>query len=366
MRNNLKMTDQVVVPFNKIKQFVELSLTSIGVPIHIATSTASNLIEADIKGHYSHGVSRLPFYIHDLQSGITSKDGEIKIIKQKYGTCQVDGNNLLGAYIGIFCMNKAIELAKQFGVGMVTVKQSNHFGICSFYSEMAERNDLIGMAFTNTSPCVFHCRAAEKGMGSNPISFAAPTSKDGDNFSLDMATTTVAYGKIEVVQRKGKDEVPVSWGADKNGIQSRSANEILTDGGLMPLGGVEETGGYKGSGLGMMVEILCGVLSGSSFGKNIRFWQKDTSGQADLGQCFIAIDPECFDDDFKNRCQTYIDESRELKAVEEDKPVLVPGDPERKQKNLCNEKGGVIYDKYQIEIFENLAKELNLENITFF
>uniref|UniRef100_A0A0K0FDK1 Lactate dehydrogenase n=1 Tax=Strongyloides venezuelensis TaxID=75913 RepID=A0A0K0FDK1_STRVS len=360
------MESQIVVPFDKIRNFVEESLTSVGVPLHIATETASNLIEADIKGHYSHGVSRLPNYINDLTSGITSKDGDITIEKEKFSTCQVNGNNILGAYVGSWCMKKAIDLAKKYGVGMVTVKQSNHFGICSYYSEMAEKENLIGMAFTNTSPCVYHSRAAEKGMGSNPISLAAPASKDGDHFSLDMATTTVAYGKIEVVQRKGKDEVPVSWGADKNGIQSRSAKEILSDGGLMPLGGVEETGGYKGTGLGMMVEILCGVLSGSSFGKNIRFWQKDASGMANLGQCFIVIDPDCFEDNFKERCQQYIDETRSLKPVEDGKSVLVPGDIEKIRKDICNEKGGVIYEQYQIDIFKELGYKLNLNCKKFF
>uniref|UniRef100_A0A0K0E9D2 Lactate dehydrogenase n=1 Tax=Strongyloides stercoralis TaxID=6248 RepID=A0A0K0E9D2_STRER len=360
------MNSQIVIPFEKIRNFVEECLTSVGVPIYIATETASNLIEADIKGHYSHGVSRLPFYINDLTSGITSKDGNITIEKEKFSTCQINGNNLLGAYVGSFCIKKAIELAKKYGVGIVTAKQSNHFGICSYYSEMAEKEGLISMVFTNTSPCVFHCRAAEKGMGSNPISLAAPSSTEGDNFSLDMATTTVAYGKIEVLQRKGQDEVPISWGANKNGIQSRSANEILSDGGLMPLGGVEETGGYKGSGLGMMVELLCGVLSGASFGKNIRFWQKDTSGIANLGQCFIAIDPDCFEDNFKERCQQYLDETRNLKPVDEEKSVLVPGDVERKKKEMCYKKGGVIYEQYQIDIFRKLALQLNLDSTNFF
>ncbi|CEF65224.1 Malate/L-lactate dehydrogenase family-containing protein [Strongyloides ratti] len=360
------MENQIVIPFNKIKNFVEKSLTSVGVPINIATETASNLIEADIKGHYSHGVSRLPFYINDLTSGITSKDGNITIVKEKFSTCQVNGNNLLGAYVGSFCIKKAIELAKKYGVGMVTAKQSNHFGICSYYSEMAEREGLIGMVFTNTSPCVFNCRSSEKGMGSNPISFAAPSLIKDDNFSLDMATTTVAYGKIEVIQRKGEDEIPISWGANKNGIQSRSANEILTDGGLMPLGGIEETGGYKGSGLGMMVELLCGVLSGASYGKNIRFWQKDTSGMADLGQCFIVIDPNCFEDNFEERCQQYLDETRNLKPVEKGKNVLVPGDIERKRKEMCIKKGGVIYEKYQIDILKKLALQLNLDYTIFF
>uniref|UniRef100_A0AC35TR52 Malate/lactate/ureidoglycolate dehydrogenase, LDH2 family n=1 Tax=Rhabditophanes sp. KR3021 TaxID=114890 RepID=A0AC35TR52_9BILA len=312
-----------VVDYDKMVEFVVNSLISVGVAEDHAKVTAELLIEADLKGHYSHGVARLPFYIHDITNSLTEKHGLPSILKHKGGTAWVDGNNLLGAVVGKFCMEKAIELAQIHGLGMVTVKHSNHFGICSYYSEMASAAGLIGMAFTNTSPCAFHCNASERAIGSNPISFAAPA-KGSDKFSLDMATTTVAYGKIEVVQRKGIDVIPHSWGANENGQESKSATEVLDKGGLMPLGGKMETGGYKGTGLAMMVEILCGVISGASFGKNIRQWQNDVTGSADLGQCFLVIDPECFAPCFSDRLQEYINETRNLETMS-DTPIMVAG-----------------------------------------
>ena len=140
------------------------------------------------------------------------------------------------------------------------------------------------MAFTNTSPCVFPTNSAEKALGSNPICMAAPA-KHGDSFFLDMASTTVAYGKIEVVDKRGGKWIPSGWGADPRGNETHDPKVVLGGGGLQPLGGAEETGGYKGTGLCMMVEVLCGILGGAAFGKNIRQWQT-TEQNADLVSYF--------------------------------------------------------------------------------
>lgn len=170
---------------------------------------------------------------------------------------------------------------------------------------------MIGLAFTNTSPLSYPTRANKRTFGTNPIAFAAPATHG--SFDLDMATTTVAFGKVELNSRKGIN-IPGTWGADKDGHATTNPKDVLGDGGLLPLGGVEETGGYKGYGLQMMVEVLCGILAGSNFGPNIRTWQT-SSGEANLGQCFMAINTASFADGSEERLQSLIDHVHNMEPV---------------------------------------------------
>ena len=198
-------------------------------------------------------------------------------------------------------MKTAIEKAKVAGIGMVSAKMTNHFSICGHWALMAEKEGMIGMAFTNTSPKTFPTRGAAPTLGTNPICMVAPASGD-DNFCIDMATTTVALGKVEVERRKG-NQIPSGWAVNNKGEPTTNPDECWNGGGLMPLGGMEQTGGYKGFGLGMMVDILCGVLAGSNYANQVRRWgfAKDASSPANLGQCFIVIDPGCFAPGFEGR-----------------------------------------------------------------
>ncbi|PIO63655.1 malate/L-lactate dehydrogenase, partial [Teladorsagia circumcincta] len=324
-----------------------------------AQQLADILICSDYRGHYSHGLNRLHIYVNDLAEKSTLSDGEPLIIKQKGATAWVDGCNLLGPVVGNFCMKLAIQKARTHGIGWVVAKNSNHFGIAGWYAESALQQGLVGMAFTNTSPCVFPTNSAEKSLGSNPICLAAPAT-NGDSFFLDMASTTVAYGKIEVVDRRGGKRIPRGWGADADGIETQDPKEVLNGGGLQPLGGSEVSGGYKGTGLCMMVEVLCGIMAGSSFGKSIRKWQS-TEETANLGQCFVAIDPECFAPGFSERLSCFLDETRDLKPIDPSYPVQVAGDPERAHMYMCDELDGIVYKKSQLEHLEKLANDLGVQ-----
>ncbi|XP_013406152.1 uncharacterized protein LOC106170624 isoform X2 [Lingula anatina] len=173
-----------------------------------------------------------------------------------------------------------------------------------------------------------------------------------------MATTTVAYGKVEICQRKGTN-MPKGWGVDQAGKETTNPDEVLEGGGLMPLGGSEECGGYKGYGLAMLVEIFCGILSGAEWGPNIRKWMK-TDRVANLGQCFIAINPENFASGFTDRMQELMDTCRNLEPAEGESEVLVAGDPERKRMSQCDREGGIRYHPNQIAYLEDLAKELGV------
>uniref|UniRef100_A0A7E4WDW3 Malate dehydrogenase n=1 Tax=Panagrellus redivivus TaxID=6233 RepID=A0A7E4WDW3_PANRE len=348
-----------VVPIDEMLSFVQRCVEKSGCISTQSRAVAEMLVYADERGHFSHGVNRLHIYTRDLATGTTKSDGKPSIVKQKGGTALVDGDSALGPIVGRFCVEVGTKLAKENGISIVTARNSNHYGAAGHYATMAAEKGLIGMAFTNTSPCLFPTRSSEKALGSNPISFFAPAT-NGDGFNLDMATSTVAYGKIEVAQRKSKPEVPRGWGADAHGVETTKPSEILGDGGLLPVGGVEERGGYKGTGLCMMVEILCGVLSGAHFGKNVREWQ-GVAREADLGQCYIFIDPECFADGFTSRVQQFIDETRELTPVDPNLPVRVPGDFARTHRQLVKEEGGLVYHGSQIEHLKGIAEELNVE-----
>lgn len=346
--------EQIIIPKKEIRNFIVSCLKRVECCEDHAQQLADILICADYRGHYSHGIARLYVYVEDIATKSCSVKGEPKILKRKGATAWVDGQNLLGPVVGNFCMQLAIETAKEFGIGWVVVKNSNHFGTCGWYVRQAIQNGMVGMVFTNTSPCVFPTRSAEKILGSNPICMAAPA-KNGDSFFLDMAASTVAYGKIELADDAEVDRIPETWGNDCDGQVTSDPKKVLCGGGLQPLGGHEETGGYKGTGLCMMVEILCGILGGAAFGKNIRRW-RSTEESANLGHCFVVIDPDCFASGFPDRLQQFLTETRESKALSEDKPVLVAGDRERAHMAMCDELGGIVYDKIQFEQLEKLAK----------
>jgi len=268
------MSDQsetCCISVSDVKTFVEKCALKVGAHSEHAKDLAEVLAAADYRGHFSHGLNRLELYINDLLSGVMSHDDEPLIEKETVSTALVDGRNLLGAAVGKFSMKLAIKKAKETGIGMVTVHRSNHYGIAGYYSLMAADEDVIGLSFTNAAPSVHNPRSCDPGIiGTNPIGFATPGSED-NRFVLDAATSTVARGKLELARRKGM-KLPHGWGADKEGQETDDPNKVLNGGGLLPLGGADESGGYKGYGLGLMVEILCAVISGATYSKNIRKW----------------------------------------------------------------------------------------------
>lgn len=263
-------------------------------------------------------------------------------------------------------MNLAISKAKEFGIGMISCRGSNHYGIAGYYSLLATRENLIGFSCTNTSPLMAPTRSRVPGLGTNPISFGASTGKKNseDEFILDMATTCVALGKIELAVRKG-EPIPKGWALGEDGRPTSDGEKAMKNACLMPLGGEEENSGYKGYGLALMVELLCGVLSGSNFGPNIRRWNK-AEGVANLGHCFMAIDPDKFGPGARERLDILLKQIRELPSVEENNPVLIPGDPERNHMKKVDKFGGILYHKNQIEASKNLAIRLCVEPMKLF
>ncbi|WKX93735.1 hypothetical protein Q1695_011193 [Nippostrongylus brasiliensis] len=347
----------LIVPKSEVMRYMTEVMKSVKVNPSHCQQLAEVLMEADIRGHYSHGLNRLEMYANDINKKVCQPDGTPKIEKEKGGSALVDGQNLLGPVVGNFCMNLAVKKAKEAGVGWVTARASNHFGICGWYISRAMEHGVMAMAFTSTSPLMFPTRAAKAALGTNPLSLGA-MGTGGDYFLLDMATTAVAIGKVEIFKRKGR-QIPPGWGVGGDGKPSTDCDEILAKGGLFPLGGPELNSGYKGYGLGALVEIFCGVLGGAHWGPHIRKWKSGTT-PADLGQCFICIDTEAFAPGFNKRMQEFIDTMRNLPPADGEK-VLVPGDQERMHAKSVEEYGGIPYHPNQIKNAAEVAKKFNVK-----
>ncbi|XP_069760633.1 uncharacterized oxidoreductase YjmC-like [Narcine bancroftii] len=357
-RDGVWSSTRYLVSRPDLHQFIESCMNAVGAKSSHTLALADELVEGDYRGHYSHGLNRLDMYLKDLKTGICAKDGDPTIEKSTVATALVNGNNLIGPVVGNFCMKIAIQKAKEVGIGWVSAYGSNHYGIAGFYSMQALKCGLIGMTCTNTSPLVVPTRTKECTLGTNPISVAAPA-LNGDSFVLDMATSVVSIGKVEVRQRQGEN-VPKGWGCDPDGKDTNDPTRILKGGGLLPLGGNEATSGYKGYGLSMMVEIFCGILAGAHYNNNIQRW-KETKTMANLGQCFLAINPECFAPGFTSRMSDLLGIHRNLDPSIPGLPVHVPGDPERQHIAECEHYGGIPYHINVVDHMNSVAKELGVK-----
>jgi L-2-hydroxycarboxylate dehydrogenase (NAD+) len=265
------MAEMVTVKVDDLHAFTAQVFEKYGVPAEDAKTTADVLVAADRRGINSHGVARLGRYVKYLQDGVVHSKPDIRIVRETPVTALVDGGNGLGQPVGVWAMRLCIKKAKEAGLSFVAVRSSNHYGIAAYYSMMALDEGLIGISMTNSAPLVVPTFGKDMFYGTNPLSVAAPTWEERP-FVLDMATSTVPRGKLEVYNRAGKD-LPLTWAVDAEGNPTANAAEVLDNmlnrrgGGLSPLGGAtEETGGHKGYGLAIMVDIFTGVLSGGYYG----------------------------------------------------------------------------------------------------
>ncbi|EGI58485.1 PREDICTED: uncharacterized protein LOC105152893 [Acromyrmex echinatior] len=349
--------DQKVVPKNEVIRFIEDCMCKAGTTKEDAYAVGHHLMIADYRGHFSHGMNRMHMYVKDIEHRITDPTARPQIVTDFQAIALVDGKNALGQVIGKYCMEKAIEKAKKFGIGMVAARGSNHYGICAYYTMMAMEQGLIGFTCTNTSPLMAPTRSMKSALGTNPLSLGMAAC-NGDEFVLDMATTAVALGKIELAIRKNEN-IPEGWALGPDGKVTCNSEEAFKTSLLMPLGGDEHSSGYKGYGLGLMVEILCGILSGSFFGPNIRPW-KSGDKVANLGQCFMAINPEAFADGSKERLTILLKQLRDL-PTSDGKTVLIAGDPERRHMEKVDMEGGMTYHPNQLKASEEFAKHMGVQ-----
>ncbi|MBN1484569.1 MAG: Ldh family oxidoreductase [Chloroflexia bacterium] len=287
------------IPVEVIHNFMQAVFTGLGVPAGDARVCADVLIASDLRGIESHGVGRLKYYYDRIRAGVQFVETEIEVVKESETTALIDGGHGMGHVISHRAMRMAIDKAKRYGLGAVTVRNGTHFGIAGYYPLMAAAEGLMGLAVTNARPAIAPTLGTEPMLGTNPIAFAAPSDLPYP-FCFDGATSICQRGKIEVAARAEKP-VPEGWVIDDEGRPLTDPDQILADLGrataaLLPLGGAgEEFAGYKGYSLAVMVEILSASLCGGVFMKDLLGFAPDGSRRPYmLGHFFLAIDVEHF------------------------------------------------------------------------
>jgi len=306
-----------------------------GVPEDDADIAADVLITADLRGIDSHGIARLHTYFELLQVGRINPKPEIKIIRETETTASVDGDNGLGLVVGPKANRIAMAKAKQYGSGWVSVCNTNHYGIAGYYSLEALKEGMIGISMTNTTKLVVPCFGAERMLGTNPIAIAFPGQQEPP-IVIDMATSVVAYGKVEEAHRMGK-AMPEGWCVDQNGLPTTDPEQMKDGGALLTIGKDRALGQHKGYCLSAMVDILCCILSGANWGPFAPPFTLRDGVNADerrvgkgIGHFFGALRIDGFREpaEFQGQIDEWIHTFRNAKA-EPGKKVLIPGDPER-------------------------------------
>jgi LDH2 family malate/lactate/ureidoglycolate dehydrogenase len=300
-----------------LTQFSEEILTAAGVPAAKAAIAAQCLVASNLRGVDSHGIQLLPFYIDQLLAREMDPQADGQVISESGACLHFDGQNGIGQWIADTCCRHAIRLARDAGIGFVVARESNHFGAAAWWAQKIRDAGQIGIVMCNASPIVPPWQGREGRLGTNPICMSVP-----GPWLLDMATTTVAAGKIFKAFLNHQPEIPAGWAFDSSGVPTTDTATAYK-GMLMPLGG------YKGSGLAMMVEILCAVLGGGAMANEIggiRFRGRTVR----VSQMFLAIDIARFMpvEEFTARMEKLVGIMKSTAIAPGYDEILVAGDPE--------------------------------------
>ena len=335
--------------FDRLHQFAVNLFIKIGCFNDQAIEAANVLLSADLRGVDSHGVARLMGYLRLYEKNRINSKPQLSVVHETPSTAVVDGDAGLGLVAGPYAMRLAIEKAKNVGTGWIAVKNSNHYGIAGYHAMMALEADCIGISMTNASPLVAPTYSKERLLGTNPIAVAVPAGNEPP-FVADMATTTAANGKLEILQRKN-ESAPLGWLQDKEGQPTQAAQGIVEGGALLPLGGDREHGSHKGFILGSIVDILSAVLSGANFGPwvppFVSFLDPDPNPVgAGIGHFFGALRIDAFRpaSEFKTHMDIWIKRFRNATTINETNKVIIPGDPERRMDQLRRKEGIPLLD----------------------
>jgi LDH2 family malate/lactate/ureidoglycolate dehydrogenase len=321
------------VDHRKLSRFVGLAFEKLGVPQDDAEIAANVLVAADLRGVDTHGVIRFnphSWYVKWLRDGEMKARPDIRVVVENASSALLEGDAGMGMVIGHRAMELAIRKAKDSGVALVGVRNSRHFGMSAYYAMQALPHDMIGLAMTNASRQVVPTFGREAKFGTNPISLAAPAHHELP-FVLDMATTTAAAGKLEVAARRG-EAIPLGWALDEKAEPTADPRAAQKARRLLPLGGTRDSGSHKGYGLAILVEILCGVLTGNITALN--------SDQLPRGHFFGAIHIDSFRPaaQFKDDMDRLIRELKSTPPAEGQTKVYVAGEIEfeTQQERLAN------------------------------
>jgi ureidoglycolate dehydrogenase (NAD+) len=295
-------------------------LEAAGLEPAAAATVAESLVWTSLRGTDSHGVARIPVYVERLRAGVINGRPRPSLMRREGAVAVVDGDQGPGQVASVFATDVTIELAREHGVGVAVVRRSAHFGAAAYYAMRAAEQGLVAMAMTNTEPLVIPHGGAEAALGTNPICLAAPSA--GGVFNLDMATSQVAMNRVWNARDEGRP-IPEGWGVDAEGRTTTDAAAVVAG---MPLGG------YKGYGLALMVEVLCGVLGGAGVRHGVGELYGGEAAPQDTGHFHLAIDPErtVGRDRFEAVLERLLGELRSIPPAPGFEEVLVAGDPEER------------------------------------
>lgn len=312
---------------DELNSYCKAVLTASGVESWCAQTVANMLLDAELSGVSTHGVSRMAIYMERMNKGLVSRNNNIRVLKEGPSSLVIDAGNTLGAPSAQFAMDSCIQKAAKTGCCFATVKNSNHFGTAAFYTKMAAEQGMIGFTCTNLTGKIAPYGAAEPFMGTNPISVAAPSNRLP--VVLDMTPSVVALGKLILAQKLGQD-IPLGWALDKDGNPTTDPAKGRK-GSLIPIGGP------KGSGMAIVVDILSGILSGAGYGPHLHDLYEFDAPQG-VGHFMGAIDIAHFIDldTFKNTLSTMIEEIKGLRTASGFADIRMPGERSLKliEKNL--------------------------------
>ena len=318
----------------------------------VAHHVATGLVQASLRGVDSHGVRLLPHYLRALEAGRLNPQPAYCFNQTSPSTGTLDGDHTFGHAAGAEGMNRAVKLAQENGMGSIAVSNSSHFGAAAYFSLMAAHQGMVGLSFTHADSLMLSYDGTRPYFGTNPISFAAPC-LDDDPLCLDMATTTVTWNKMLQVSAEGQN-IPQGWGVDGQGVDTTDPKAFAA---LHPIGG------YKGFGLGMMVEVFCSLLTGMPFGRQIcRMYGDPLENKRYLGHFFMALRVDCFAPagEFQRRMGEMMAEVRSEPSNNSPEGVQVPGDPERRVAEIRG-RTGIPVSEQELAALREVAQKYELD-----
>jgi len=336
--------DEILLPDSRLREVTRRILVAAGASSRGAMLAADAMVAANLRGVDSHGVQLLAAYVKQIEAGGIDGRAEGRVVSESGATMVFDGANAMGHVVSDTCCGHAARLARSHGLGMVVARGSNHFGAAAYWAQKLSGEGMIGIVMCNSSPRVAPWQGKEGRFGTNPLCVSLPV-EPPDAWLLDMATTTVAANKIYNLVSKGGDTIPSGWAMDSDGVPTTDAQTAI-QGLLMPLGG------YKGSGLAMMVEILCAVLSGGAMSTEVGGLYV-TQRRSATSQMFLAIEAGRFmpQEEFAARVRQLVAHTKAVAPAKGYDEVLVAGDPEWRAEELRRREGIPL----AADVWENIS-----------
>ena len=341
---------------SELEHWVESVLQKVRIPLDDAHITAHVLVDADLTGRHTHGVSRLPLYVTRIEQGLMAPHPKFHWESLEHPSmARLDGGNGLGPVVAWHAIEHAITLAKDYGSSIISVFHSNHCGAMSVYCEEAARHGMIALALTNSPPGIPPWGGREAYFGTNPIAWGFPRGGSYPPLVIDLATSVVARGNIIQAARLNQP-IPLGWAIDSDGHPTTDARAAL-EGAVLPIGGA------KGYALALAVEVLTGVLSGAGVGPTVKSPYTDISGPSDVGHFFMVFNPEGIlpSRSFSDRLLIMEEEVRNVPPTT-DSPVAIPGDRSERKRVQYTQKG-IPLDHDLIDQLNSLALRLGLQSL---